>query len=84
MTRRDANHRLDAARAWAAKRHTRISSFGLARAASHGTYVEAEFESLAAARSAAHERAKSNGQKLAICAITPEGWVYRLEDVIPN
>ena len=84
MTRRDNNHRLEAARNWAAKRHTRISAFALFRAAPTGTYIEAEFGSLAEARSAARERAKSSaGQKLAICAVTPEGWVFRLEDVSP-
>ena len=82
MPSRTTNHRLEAARKWAAARHTRISSFGLFRAAPTGTYVEAEFGSLAEARSVAHERAKGpGGSKLAICAITPEGWVFRLEDV---
>lgn len=82
MTRRDINDRLEAARQWAATRHTRISSFGLFRAAPSGTYVVAEFSSLAEARSVARERMKERGrQKLAICAITPEGWVFRLEDV---
>lgn len=85
MTKRDVNHRLEAARKWAAARHTRISSFGLFRAAPTGTYVEAEFSSLAEARSKAHEQAKGpGGHKLAICAITPEGWVFRLEDVTPH
>ncbi len=84
MTRRAADHRLEAARTWAAKRHTRISSFALFRAAPTGTYIEAEYGSLAEARSAAQKRAKgSGGQKLAICALTPEGWVFRLEDVSP-
>lgn len=82
MTREEANNRLSAARKWAATRHTRISSFGVFRAAPTGTYVEAECPTLAEARSIAHERAKAKGrQKLAICAITPEGWVFRLEDV---
>lgn len=82
MTRQGANDRLEAARKWAATRHTRISSFGVFRAAPTGTYVEAEFSTLAEARSVAKDRAKAEGrQKLAICAITPEGWVFRLEDV---
>jgi hypothetical protein len=82
MTRRDINDRLEAARKWAATRHTRISSFGVFRAAPTGTYVEAEFPTLAEARAVARERAKIKGrEKLAICAITPEGWVFRLEDV---
>lgn len=82
MPRRDSNHRLEAARHWAATRHTRISSFGLFRSAPGGTFVEAEFSSLAEARSVARERLKEKShQKLAICAITPEGWVFRLEDV---
>ena len=82
MPGRTTNHRLEAARRWAAARHTRITSFGLFRAAATGTYVEAEFSSLAEARSVAHERAKrGHGHKLAICAITPEGWVFRLEEI---
>ena len=85
MTRRAADHRLEAAHTWAAKRHTRISSFALFRAAPGGTYIEAEFGSLAEARSEARERAKGpGGHKLAICALTPEGWVFRIEDVSPG
>ena len=85
MTRRNTNDRLEAARRWAATRHTRISSFGLFRAAPTGTYVVAEFSSLAEARAGGRDRAKDKGrQKLAICAITPEGWVFRLEDVTPG
>ncbi len=85
MPRRNTNNRLEAARRWAATRHTRIASFGLVRSLPTGTYVEAEFPSLAEARSAAHDRARERGrQKLAICAITPEGWVFRLEDVAPQ
>ena len=82
MTRRESNHKLEAARKWAAKRHTRISSFALFRPAPGGTYMEAEFDSLAEARTVAHERVKGpGGHKLSICAMTPEGWVFRLEDV---
>ncbi|MBV8538778.1 MAG: hypothetical protein JO128_24485 [Alphaproteobacteria bacterium] len=85
MTRRAADHRLEAARSWAAKRHTRISSFALFSTAGTGTYIEAEFGSLAEARSAAQTRTKApGGHKVAICALTPEGWVFRLEDVSPG
>ena len=85
MTRRAADHRLEAARSWAAKRHTRISSFALFSTAPTGTYIEAEFGSLAEARTAARTRTNAaGGHRLAICALTPEGWVFRLEDVSPG
>lgn len=74
---------LEAARQWAASRHTTIRAFGVCRVTPEGRYVVAECASLGEARLAARQSARSVGfgRNPVIVALTPEGWSFEIEEV---
>jgi hypothetical protein len=77
--------RLDEAREWAARRHTRLRGFAVVRFEWDGRYIHAEYQTLDAAQDAARAGGLSGiGRKPVIYALTPEGWAVEVEEVDPG
>lgn len=85
MVKQPMDDPLESACKWAAGQHTRISSFGVCLTSAEGRYIVAECATLDEAREAARKcEPEGFGRKPIIIALTPEGWVYEMEEVAPE